>query len=216
MFRSQRRRYTRRVSFTERLVVQTHDVDWSRDPGLGAEVKRLDELTCLVRLAPNEELPFENSRGEEILVLEGDISRETDLFEAGTYLRFPNGPLRVLRSENGGTFFLKRQPFAPSDTERVTTNTRPATWLPGQGRLEVLPLHEHEGRSTALVKWPAGERFVPHQHWGGEEIFVLSGTFLDEHGTYPKGTWLRNPHLSTHHPFVEDETTILVKVGHLA
>ena len=56
---------------------------------------------------------------------------------------------------------------------------------------------------------------MSHQHWGGEEIFVLSGTFKDEHGVYPTGTWLRNPHLSRHHPFVEDETIILVKVGHL-
>lgn len=78
-----------------------------------------------------------------------------------------------------------------------------------------MPLHEHGGRSTALVKWPAGERFLPHRHWGGEEILVLSGTFMDEHGVYPTGTWLRNPHSSQHNPFVEDATTILVKVGHL-
>ena len=68
---------------------------------------------------------------------------------------------------------------------------------------------------TALVHWPAGERFIPHEHWGGEEIFVLSGTFRDEHGTYPKGTWIQSPHLSTHHPFVEGETVIFVKTGHL-
>ena len=71
------------------------------------------------------------------------------------------------------------------------------------------------GEGTALVHWPAGERFVPHQHWGGEEIFVLSGTFRDEHGVYPKGTWIQSPHLSTHHPFVEEETVIFVKTGHL-
>ena len=68
---------------------------------------------------------------------------------------------------------------------------------------------------TALVHWPAGERFIPHQHWGGEEILVLSGTFRDEHGTYPKGTWIQSPHLSAHHPFVEEETVIFVKTGHL-
>ena len=28
------------------------------------------------------------------------------------------------------------------------------------------------------------EHFLPHKHWGGEEIFVLSWIFMDEHGTY--------------------------------
>jgi anti-sigma factor ChrR (cupin superfamily) len=65
------------------------------------------------------------------------------------------------------------------------------------------------------VKWPAVEQFVPHKHFGGEEIFVLSGEFIDEQGRYSKGTWLRSPHMSEHHPFVEQETIILVKVGHL-
>ena len=36
-----------------------------------------------------------------------------------------------------------------------------------------------------------------------------------EHGRYPAGSWLRSPHLSQHFPYVEDETIILVKTGHL-
>lgn len=78
-----------------------------------------------------------------------------------------------------------------------------------------MPLHSFETRSTALLKWPRGEKFLPHRHYGGEEIFVLSGEFRDEHGIYPKGSWIRNSHLSNHHPFVEEETIILVKVGDL-
>ncbi|PHQ24157.1 hypothetical protein CLH62_18710, partial [Marinobacter guineae] len=57
--------------------------------------------------------------------------------------------------------------------------------------------------------------FQPHRHFGGEEIFVLSGEFCDEHGRYPEGTWIRSPHLSQHHPFVDQETVIWVKTGHL-
>ncbi|MGE3301316.1 MAG: cupin domain-containing protein, partial [Arcobacter sp.] len=30
----------------------------------------------------------------------------------------------------------------------------------------------------------------------------LSGTFIDEHGTYPQGFWIRSPHLSVHFPYV--------------
>jgi len=43
----------------------------------------------------------------------------------------------------------------------------------------------------------------------------LSGTFKDEHGVYPKHTWMRSPHMSVHFPYVEEETVILVKTGHL-
>ena len=38
---------------------------------------------------------------------------------------------------------------------------------------------------------------------------------IDEHGEYPAGSWLRSPHMSKHFPRVEEETLILVKVGHL-
>ena len=58
--------------------------------------------------------------------------------------------------------------------------------------------------------------FQPHKHWGGEEILVLEGTFYDEHGVYPKGTWIRSAHLSEHHPYTKEEgALIFVKTGHL-
>jgi len=78
-----------------------------------------------------------------------------------------------------------------------------------------MPLHDFEGEHVALVKWPANERFAAHRHFGGEEVLVLSGEFIDEHGRYPQGCWLRSPHLSEHFPYVEQPTIIWVKVGHL-
>ena len=97
------------------------------------------------------------------------------------------------------------------DQRRVVIDTNESRWHPGYGNLEVIPLSD----KAALVKWPKGERFVNHSHCGGEEIFVLKGEFIDEHGRNPKGPWLRSPHLSTHFPFVEEETIIFVKTGHL-
>ena len=44
---------------------------------------------------------------------------------------------------------------------------------------------------------------------------MLSGAFRAVHGVYPEGTWIQSPHLSTPHPFVEEDTVILVKTGHL-
>jgi anti-sigma factor ChrR (cupin superfamily) len=86
--------------------------------------------------------------------------------------------------------------------------------MPG---LTVLPLHEHDPEHVALVRWAPSTRFRRHRHWGGEEILVLDGVFEDEHGTYPKGSWLRSPHLSEHDPFTGlDGALIYVKTGHLA
>jgi anti-sigma factor ChrR (cupin superfamily) len=44
---------------------------------------------------------------------------------------------------------------------------------------------------------------------------VLEGVFQDEHGTYPAGSWLRNPPGSLHRPWSEAGCTIWVKTGHL-
>ncbi len=46
---------------------------------------------------------------------------------------------------------------------------------------------------------------------------MLDGVFEDEHGTYPKGSWLRSPHLSEHDPFTGPAGALIyVKTGHLA
>ena len=106
--------------------------------------------------------------------------------------------------------------FDADDQRTVRLDTCSASWQPGLvDGLEVMSLHEFEGEHTALVRWAPGTRFQPHQHFGGEEILVLDGTFEDEHGRYPVGSWLRSPHASQHHPFSSEGCTILVKTGHL-
>ena len=59
------------------------------------------------------------------------------------------------------------------------------------------------------------EQFHQHVHVGGEEIYVMKGTLIDEQGSYPAGSWIRSPHLSRHKPWVEEDTLLWVKVGHL-
>ena len=49
-------------------------------------------------------------------------------------------------------------------------------------------------RATSIVKCEPGASFQTHEHSLGEEVLVLSGEFIDEHGRYPAGTWLRSPH----------------------
>jgi anti-sigma factor ChrR (cupin superfamily) len=153
--------------------------------------------------------------GEEILVLEGVFSDEHGDYPAGTYLRNPPGSKHSPFSKEGCVILVKLNQFDKRDLSEVRVNTNKAQWLQGQGGLQVMPLHNFEHEHVALVKWPVGEIFKPHKHFGGEEIFVLSGTFKDEHGEYPKSTWIRSPHMSQHHPYVDEETVIWVKTGHL-
>lgn len=211
------------MDFDQKVVVDTRLQDWlpSPSPGvwrkpLAREAAEHGHTTSIVRFAPGSRFPrHEHPLGEEILVLEGTFSDEHGDYPAGTYFRNPPGSGHSPFSRDGCTLFVKLDQFAPKDTASVRVDTRNTPWLPGQGGLEVMPLHSFAGEHVALVKWPPGERFQPHRHFGGEEILVLSGEFRDEFGSYPAGTWLRSPHMSQHYPYVDVETVIWVKVGHL-
>ena len=111
---------------------------------------------------------------------------------------------------------LSEVPEAPGDQARVVVHTRDTPWQPGLvSGLSVMSLHEFRAKHTALVRWAPGTYFNAHRHYGGEEILVVDGVFEDEHGRYPKGSWIRGPHLSQHQPFSREGCTILVKTGHL-
>lgn len=211
------------MNFHQRVVVDTASMPWQASPMPGVWRKRLaraeaesGHATSLVHYdAGSCFSAHEHPGGEEIFVLDGVFSDETGDYGLGSYLRNPPGTRHAPFSRDGCTLFVKLHQFAEADTATVRINTQQTPWLPGQGGLQVMPLHSFAGEHTALVRCPAGEVFKPHRHWGGEEILVLQGTFCDEHGRYPTHCWLRSPHLSQHHPFVDEETIILVKTGHL-
>ncbi len=183
---------------------------------LEREAPEEGRATSIVRYAPNTFFKeHTHGLGEEIFVLSGEFMDEQGVYPAGSYLRNPPGTKHSPGSHKGCVLFVKLGHFDPEDSETVRINTSEKTWLQGHGALQVMPLHHFKTEGTALVKWPPGEKFVPHRHWGGEEIFVLSGEFIDEHSSYLEGTWIRSPHLSSHHPYVKKETIILVKTGHL-
>ncbi len=70
-------------------------------------------------------------------------------------------------------------------------------------------------RATSIVRYEPGRRFPRHAHDLGEELLVLSGTFADEHGVYPAGTYVRNPAGTSHAPFTDDGCVLFVKLRHL-
>ena len=197
---------------------------WLASPMPGVDRQMLDRIgeevaraTSIVRYAPQSYFSeHEHGGGEEFFVLDGVFSDETGDYPAGTYVRNPIGSRHTPHSDEGCTIFVKLHQFAAEDRAQFSIDTRSAEFLPGPAKgLTVLPLHEFGTESVALVRWEPGTCFTGHRHWGGEEILVLEGVFQDEHGDYPAGTWLRNPHLSEHHPFSDEGCLIYVKTGHL-
>lgn len=211
------------MDFSQRVVVRTAEQDWVPSPSGGVLRKALareeaerGHATSVVEYEPGASFSRHgHPLGEEIFVLEGIFSDETGDYPAGTYLRNPPGSGHAPFSKGGCKLLVKLHQMDKTDLKTVRIDTNSGTWMPGIGGLEVMSLHEFQHEHVALVKWPTGEVFQPHRHFGGEEIFVLSGEFRDELGIYPKGTWIRSPHLSQHRPFVKQETIIWVKTGHL-
>jgi anti-sigma factor ChrR (cupin superfamily) len=212
------------ADLNQRAVVDSNVLPWVDSPVAGVSRRMLERdgaeiarATSVVRYAAGASFAAHTHElGEEIFVLEGEFSDQTGRYGAGCYVKNPPGSSHAPQSAQGCTLLVKLRHLAAADTEAVVINTTSATWhqglVPG---LSVMPLSEAGACHTALVRWAPNTYFNPHRHFGGEEIFVLSGVFEDEHGRYPQGTWLRNPHLSAHKPFSVEGCTILVKTGHL-
>ena len=214
------------ADFSQRVVIRPDDYQWVPSPAAGVERMMLDRIgketghaTSLVRYAADSVFPpHVHTGGEEVLVLEGEFSDEHGSYPAGSYLRNPIGTKHSPKiGSDGATIFVKLHQFDEGDTHHFNIDTSSQPWRPGLVTgLSVMPLHEFDVEHVALVKWAPFTKFQPHNHFGGEEIFVISGTFYDEHGAYPTGTWLRSPHLSQHQPYTEDEGALIyVKTGHL-
>src|SRR5690606_33309905 len=69
-----------------------------------------------------------------------------------------------------------------------------------------------KARATSIVRYAPGSHFPSHEHPGGEEILVLSGTFSADNEHYAQGWYLRNPPGSSHQPFSDDGAIIFVKL----
>ncbi len=211
------------MNFNEKIILAFNKESWTKSPAskvhriqFEREHEETGHVTSIVRYEPGAIFSEHiHPKGEEIFVLEGTFSDESGDYPQGTYLRNPPGSSHSPFSKDGCLLFVKLNQFDEKDLEKVIINTNKEEWIRGHGGLKVMSLHSFESSGTALVKWPKGEKFIPHSHYGGEEILVLSGVFQDEYGEYPKYTWIRSPHLSTHHPYVEEETITFVKTGHL-
>lgn len=91
-----------------------------------------------------------------------------------------------------------------------------ASPMAGVDRKMLDRIGEEVARATSIVRYAPGSHFSEHTHSGGEEFIVLDGTFQDEHGDYPAGTYVRNPIGTRHVPRSDKGCTIFVKLWQFA
>lgn len=99
---------------------------------------------------------------------------------------------------------------------RVVMHSKDLPWqaspMEGVDRRMLDRLGDEVARATTIVRYAPHSHFSPHVHTGGEEFIVLDGVFQDEHGDFPKGTYVRNPPTSKHKPGSEQGCVIFVKL----
>jgi ChrR-like protein with cupin domain len=101
-------------------------------------------------------------------------------------------------------------------SKRVVVKPQEHVWvaspLPGVERMMLDRIGAEKARATSLVRYAPASAFSAHVHDGGEEFLVLDGVFSDEHGDFPKGSYVRNPPTSHHTPRSAGGCTIFVKL----
>ncbi|NEQ37469.1 MAG: cupin [Okeania sp. SIO3I5] len=208
----------------ERVVVFTEDLPWRDSPMAGVQRRMLERdgeevarATSIVRYAPSSYFSAHtHGGGEEFLVLDGIFSDEHGDYAPGTYVRNPVNSSHTPHSKDGCTILVKLRQMEPEDQQRVVISTTQAKWFPGEiAGLQLMPLHRYQTEQVAMIKLAAGTTLPSSENRGGEEIFVLEGVLKDEEGTYPKGTWLRNPPGYIHTLSSYENCLIYRKIGHL-
>ena len=213
------------ADFSQRVVVWSEDEPWVASPLPGVERRMLDRIgdevaraTSIVRYAPNSSFSgHTHGGGEEFLVLNGIFSDEHGDYGPGTYVRNPPGSEHRPSSAGGCTIFVKLRQMSHGDQARVCIDTSSVAWQSGlELGIEIMPLYQYGTEQVSLQRWPAELRLPLYSASGGEEIFVLKGSFENEYDCYPQGTWLRHPPGSHHEPFSATGCILYIKTGHLA
>ena len=208
-------------------IVHTDAMPWTPSPSPGVERKRLwlegpveaGRVTSVVRYAPGSRFPSHpHPQGEEILVLRGVFSDERGDHPAGTYLLNPEGYEHAPSSAEGCELFVKLRQYPGLERPQLRIDTNAAPWEPyvvdGVWRLPLYADERHP-ETMHLLRIEPHARIPAVELPAGEELLVLEGELVDEHGRYRAGTWVRYPPGTRTHPRTETGCSAYVKKGHL-
>jgi quercetin dioxygenase-like cupin family protein len=106
--------------------------------------------------------------------------------------------------------------FNADFTQTVCLQPQDRQWLDsptmGVQRQLLDRVGDEVARATSIVRYAPDSHFPRHEHGGGEEIVVINGTFIDESGAWPAGSYLRSPVGSSHAPSSPNGCLLFVKL----
>jgi len=210
-----------------RATADTGGMEWSPSPSGTVWRKRVHlvgppesgQVTSIVRYEPDSRFPVhDHPEGEEILVLDGVFSDEHGDWPAGTYLLNPEGFRHAPFSGPGCLLFVKLRQFPGKERRHVVVDTNALEWQAGSiPGVSHKPLYEQSGfcDEMRLERWEPNTELDTVTYDKGVELFVLKGTFEDEHGTYAAGCWIRLPAGAKHRPRSTEGCTLYKKMAGL-
>ncbi len=217
------------TDFSLRVVVDTRRAAWVPSPEPGVERIMLERdggeqarATSVVRYAAGTHfMPHVHGRGEEFLVLDGEFRDEHGVYPAGTYVRNPWGSQHAPYSDIGCTLFAKLRQVADGEVGRVCVERAVERCAVGEVLLYAAPTEW-----AAMWRWEPGRIIAEPPVGIGrntntsrninininiEELLVLDGSFDDELGHHPVGTWLRRPLGGSYHAHSDGGCLLFVK-----
>ena len=127
-------------------------------------------------------------------MLGGVFSDHSGNFQAGSYVRNPEGWSHAPWTESGCELFVKLRQFPKDDRRRVVVDTGAEGWQPTQmAGLETMHLHCLGNEAVALFQITPGATPVEAEFPLVTEILVLDGLLEAGEAAHPAGTWLRFP-----------------------
>lgn len=208
-------------------AVDTNRMDWSPSPSGTVWRKRVHlvgppeagQVTSVVRYDEHSRFPeHDHPDGEEILVLHGVFSDQQGDWPAGTFLLNPEGFRHAPFSNSGCVLLVKLRQYPGADRRHVAIDTNNVPWQPGDiAGLRRKPLYQQAGYAdrVELQQWERGADSGVIEYPEGAELFVISGEFSDENGSFGEGCWLRFPARSSHRLISKSGCVLYVKTGGL-
>ena len=187
------------ADFTQRVLIQSHDLPWNPSPMPGVDRRMLDRIgdevaraTSIVRYAPGSKFSAHtHTGGEEFIVLDGVFQDEHGDYPAGTYVRNPPTTSHTPGADEGCTIFVKLWQFDADDRTQFRMEMAAGLAPAGDG-ITAKTLHQDDRETVRFVELTPGTT-LSETPGGGAEVLVINGTASEGGDTLNKGAWLRLP-----------------------
>ena len=114
------------MDISKRVVIRPDALHWTDAPSPGIRQCVLEKgesdasrTTAIVELAPGSRFLSDCEYGEEIVVLDGTLSDETENYGSGDYIKNPPGSSHAYESASGCLLLMKRQHLEAGEDRRI-------------------------------------------------------------------------------------------------